>query len=172
MKNNENKCGSSKSFYGTFALIYTALNVFAFFIMLSTTKWDILMDDEADGFHAGVLFMVCGIAAALICGIGPALVLHNNTKKGWMYAFPSALLLIGTACAALWKLTESAIYSWIVLVCTLPAAPIYNCFVFNGSPFAGFMELGLVAISPIIYALVIYLAYCFSQKKVLRTKQA
>ena len=172
MKNNENKCGSSKSFYGTFALIYIALNVFAFFIMLSTTKWDILMDDEADGFHAGVLFMVCGIAAALICGIGPALVLHNNTKKGWMYAFPSALLLIGTACAALWKLTESAIYSWIVLVCTLPAAPIYNCFVFNGSPFVGFMELGLVAISPIIYALVIYLAYCFSQKKVLRTKQA
>ena len=66
MKNNENKCGSSKSFYGTFALIYTALNVFAFFIMLSTTEWDILMDDEADGFHAGVLFMVCGIAAALI----------------------------------------------------------------------------------------------------------
>ena len=157
MKNSENKCGSSKSFYGTFALIYTVLNVFAFFIMLSTTKWDILMDDEADGFHAGVLFMVCGIAAALICGIGPALVLHNNTKKGWMYAFPSTLLLIGTACAALWKLTESA---------------IYNCFVFNGSPFVGFMELGLVAISPIIYALVIYLAYCFSQKKVLRTKQA
>ena len=140
--------------------------------MLSTTKWDRLMDDEADGFYAGVLFMVCGIVAALICGIGPALVLHKNRKKGWLYAFPSALLLIGTACAALWKLSESAIYSWIVLVCTLPAAPIYNCFVFNGSPFVGFMELGVVVISPIIYALVIYFAYYFSQRNSLRAKQA
>lgn len=166
------KNGNSKSFYGTFVLIYTVLNVVAFIIMLSTTKWDNLMDDEADGFYAGVLFMVCGIVAALICGIGPSIVLQNSEKKGWMYVFPSFLLLVGTVCAALWRLSESAICSWIVLVCTLPAAPIYNCFVFNGSPFVGFMELGLVAISPIIYALVIYLAYFFSQKNVLCLKQA
>jgi hypothetical protein len=37
-------------FYGTFVAIYSVLNVVAFIILISTTKWEVLMDDEADGF--------------------------------------------------------------------------------------------------------------------------
>lgn len=37
-------------FYGTFVAIYAVLNVVAFIILLATTKWEVLMDDEADGF--------------------------------------------------------------------------------------------------------------------------
>lgn len=172
MNKTKNECGNSKSFYRTFVLIYTVLNVVAFFIMLLTTRWSIMTDDATDGISAGIFFMVCGIAAALICGICPALVLHMRGKRGWLYAFPSALLLISVVCAILWRLTESDVYSWVVFICTLPAAPAYNCFVFTGSPFIGFMEHGLVAISPLLYAIVIYFAYQLSYKRALRTEHA
>ena len=41
------------SFYGTFVLIYTVLNIAAFVILLLTTEWSVLADDEGDGFWAG-----------------------------------------------------------------------------------------------------------------------
>ena len=52
------------SFYGTFVLIYTVLNIAAFVILLLTTEWSVLSDDEGDGFWAGFCFMAIGIAAA------------------------------------------------------------------------------------------------------------
>ena len=70
-KNNNN----GKTFYGRFALIYAVLNIAAFFILLLTTEWSVLADDEGDGFWIGFWFMVIGIAAALIYGIGPAIML-------------------------------------------------------------------------------------------------
>ena len=71
------------SFYGTFVLIYTVLNIAAFVILLLTTEWSVLADDEGDGFWAGFWFMVIGIAAALIHGIGPALMFkrRGNTSQ-------------------------------------------------------------------------------------------
>ena len=80
MEQLETPANKTKSFYGTFALIYVVLNIFAFLIMLLTTKWSIMDGGEKSNvFAAGSTFMVVGVIAALICGIGPALVLH----KGW-----------------------------------------------------------------------------------------
>ena len=170
MEQLETPVNKTKSFYGTFALIYVVLNIFAFLIMLLTTKWSILNGgDKGEIIAAGSIFMVFGIVVALICGIGPALVLHKGLKKGWMYAFPVALLLIGVSGAMLWKFTNLSVFSYAVLVCTLPAAPIYNCLVFNHSPFFDYMATALVGIAPLLYALVIYFTFLISRKRALRT---
>ena len=170
MEQLETPANKTKSFYGTFALIYVVLNIFAFLIMLLTTKWSIMDGGEKSNvFAAGSTFMVVGVIAALICGIGPALVLHKGWKSGWIYAFPVALFLIGVSGALLWKFTNLSVFSYAVLVCTLPAAPIYNCFVFNHSPFFDYMATALVGIAPLLYALVIYLTFLISRKRVLRT---
>jgi len=170
MEQLETPVNKTKSFYGTFALIYVMLNIFAFLIMILTTRWSILNGgDKGEIIVAGSTFMIIGIIAALICGIGPALVLHKGWKKGWMYAFPVALLLIGVSGAMLWKFTNLSVFSYAVLVCTLPAAPIYNCLVFNHSPFFDYMATALVGIAPLLYALVIYFTFLISRKRALRT---
>ena len=83
---NDNK---GLSFYGTFVLIYTVLNIAAFVILLLTTEWSVLSDDEGDGFWAGFCFMAIGIAAALILGIGPALTFKRVliVKPGCRFEF-------------------------------------------------------------------------------------
>ena len=172
MEQLKTPANKTKSFYGTFALIYVVLNIFAFLIMLLTTKWSIINGGEKSNvFAAGSTFMVVGIVAALICGVGPALVLYKGWKSAWMYAFPVALLLIGVSGAMLWKFTNLSVFSYVVLVCTLPAAPIYNCLVFNHSPFFDYMANALVGIAPFLYALVIYLAFIVSRKRTLRPIQ-
>ena len=172
MESIETQNSPTKSFFGTFVLIYAVLNIIAFFIMLLTTKWSILTDDEGSPLAASVIFMTMGILAALICGVGPALVLRKKGKSGWMYAFPIALLIVGVSGAILWELTEQSVYSYIVLLCTLPAAPIYNCLVFNYSPLFDYMANALVVMAPILYASVIYLSGFVAQKRALRAIEA
>ena len=78
-------------------------------------------------------------------------------------------LMIGVSGALLWKFTNLSVFSYAVLVCTLPAAPIYNCLVFNHSPFFDYMANALVGIAPLLYALVIYFTFLISRKRALRT---
>jgi hypothetical protein len=131
-----------------------------------------LTDDGGSLLMAGVIIMTMGIMAALICGIGPALVLSKRRKSGWMYAFPIALLIVGVSGAILWELTEQSVFSYAVFLCTLPAAPIYNCLVFNHSPFFDYMANALVVMAPILYASVIYLSGFVAQKRALRAIEA
>ena len=171
MESSEPQYSQAKSFFGTFVLFYAVLNILAFFILLLTTRWSMLTDDGGSLLMAGVIFMTMGIIAALICGIGPVLVLSKRRKSGWMYAFPIALLIVGVSGAILWELTEQSLFSYTVLLCTLPAAPIYNCLVFNHSPLFDYMANALVVMAPILYASVIYLAFVVSRKRALRTAQ-
>lgn len=168
MENMETQSNKKKSFFGTFVLIYLALNIIAFFIMLLTTKQSMITGDNESPLMAGVTFMIIGAIAALICGIGPALVLRKREKSGWIYAFPLALLLVGVSGAILWEFTQLSVFSYAVLICTFPAAPIYNCLVFNHSPLFDYMDNALVFIAPLLYALVIYLAFIVSRKRTLR----
>ena len=172
MENIEPKDIQTKSFFGTFVLIYAVLNVVAFFILLLTSKWGTLTGDKSSPFMAGLVFMFIGIAAALICGVGPALVLRKKRKSGWMYAFPIALLIAGVSGAILWELTEQSVFSYAVLLCTSLAAPLYNCLVFNHSPLFNYMANALVVMAPILYASVIYLSVLVSQKRALRAVEA
>ena len=172
MENIETQVSQTKSFFGTFVLIYAVLNIVAFFIMLLTTRWSAMTGDKSSPFMAGIVFMFIGIAAALICGVGPALVLRKKAGSGWMYAFPIALLIVGVSGAILWEFTEQSVFSYAVLLCTFPAAPLYNCLVFNHSPLFDYMAKALVVMAPILYALVLYLAFVVSRKRALRTLQA
>ena len=164
MESVDTSNSQAKSFFRTFVLFYAVLNILAFFILLLTTKWSMLTDDGGSLLMAGVIFMTMGIMTALICGIGPALVLSKRLKSDWMYAFPIALLIVGVSGAILWEFTELSVFSYAVLLCTFPAAPIYNCLVFNHSPLFNYMANALVVMAPILYALVLYLAFVVSRK--------
>ena len=83
MESVDTSNSQAKSFFGTFVLIYAVLNIVAFFIMLLTTEWSILTDDEGSPLWASVIFMTMGMIAALFCGVGPALVLSKKRKSGW-----------------------------------------------------------------------------------------
>lgn len=163
MESPEPQNSQTKSFFGTFVLIYAVLNIVAFFILLLTTKWSMITSEESP-LMAGAVFMIIGIITALICGVGPALVFRKKRKSGWMYAFPIALLIVGVLGAVLWELTEQSVFSYAVLLCTFPAAPTYNCLVFNHSPLFDYMANALVVMAPILYALVLYLAFVVSRK--------
>ena len=171
MENIETQKSPTKSFFGTFVLIYAVLNIVAFFILLLTSKWSMITSDESP-LLAGAIFTIIGVITALICGVGPALVLRKKRKSGWMYAFPIALLIVGVSGAILWELTEQSVFSYAVFFCTLPAAPIYNCLVFNHSPFFDYMANALVVMAPILYASVIYLSGFVAQKRALRAIEA
>ena len=160
----ETQNSQAKSFFGTFVLIYAVLNIVAFFIMLLTTKWGVPTGGKDSPFIAGLVFMILGIAAALVCGVGPALVLRKKEASGWIFAFPIALLLIGVSGAILWELSEQSVFSYAVLLCTFPAAPMYNCLVFNHSPLFDYMANALVVMAPVLYASVLYLAFVVSRK--------
>lgn len=160
-------------FYGTFTLIYAVLNIVALLIGILTTQRNVLLDDEGDVLVFCVIHMVFGIAAALMCGIGPALVLRKGGKSLWMYAFPAALLLVGMLSATSYRLITISgreVFGFIAYVCMWPATPISNCFVeYKWQEMCGW-DILMVFASPLLYALVIYVSYIISRKRALHAE--
>ena len=151
------------SFYGTFVFIYTVLNIAAFVILLLTTEWSVLADDEGDGFWAGFYFMVIGIAAALIHGIGPALTFKRRGNTRLLYLFPLAVMLVGFAIFPIEPLALIGMFLFYSL-----GFPLFNCFSLTSSIFNSgiwnstwFMSVT----SAVIYALVIFATTLFMQRK-------
>ena len=154
------------SFYGTFVLIYTVLNIAAFVILLLTTEWSVLADDEGDGFWAGFYFMVIGIAAALIHGIGPALMFKRRGNTRLLYLFPLAVMLVGFAVLPF----ESLGFAYAIggfLIISL-GFPLFNCFSLTSSIFnSGIWDsTWFMSVTPaVIYALVIFATTLFMRRK-------
>ena len=154
------------SFYGTFVLIYTVLNIAAFVILLLTTEWSVLADDEGDGFWAGFWFMVIGIAAALIHGIGPALMFKRRGDTRPPYLFPLAVMLVGFAVLPF----ESLGFAYAIggfLIISL-GFPLFNCFSLTSSIFnSGIWDsTWFMSVTPaVIYALVIFATTLFMRRK-------
>ena len=154
------------SFYGTFVLIYTVLNIAAFVILLLTTEWSVLADDEGDGFWAGFCFMVIGIAAALIHGIGPALTFKRRGNTRLLYLFPLAVMLVGFAVLPF----ESLGFAYAIggfLIISL-GFPLFNCFSLTSSIFnSGIWDsTWFMSVTPaVIYALVIFATTLFMRRK-------
>ena len=161
--NEEKSNNNGWSFYGTFALIYTALNIAAFVILLLTTEWSVLADDEGDGFWAGFWFMVIGIAAALIHGIGPAMMFKRRGNVKLLYLFPLVVMLVGFA---VFPFEPFALTIGMFLIYSL-GYPLFNCFAFNSSIVSGcFDSIWVIATSPaVIYALVIFATTLFMRRK-------
>jgi len=154
------------SFYGTFVLIYTVLNIAAFLIMLLTTEWSVLADDEGDGFWVGFWFMVIGIAAALIHGIGPALTFKRRGDTRLLYLFPLAVMLVGFAVFPFESLV-SAIGVGVSLIISL-GFPLFNCFSLTSSIFNSgvWNSIWFMSVTPaVIYALVIFATILFMRRK-------
>lgn len=151
------------SFYGTFVLIYTVLNIAAFLIMLLTTEWSVLADDEGDGFWAGFWFMVIGIAAALIHGIGPAMMFKRRGNVKLLYLFPLVVMLVGFA---VFPFEPFALTIGMFLIYSL-GYPLFNCFAFNSSIVSGcFDSIWVMSTAPaVIYALVIFATTLFMRRK-------
>lgn len=144
---------NGKTFYGRFTLIYAVLNIAAFFILLLTTEWSVLADDEWDGFWIGFLFLVIGIAAALIHGIWPAIMLKRKgyTKRLWL--FPLVVMLAGFV---VFPFEPFALTIGLFLIFPL-GCPLFNCFAYNSDPQLSMTSsYVVVSIAPAaIYALVI-----------------
>ena len=153
------------SFYGTFVLIYTVLNIAAFVILLLTTEWSVLADDEGDGFWAGFYFMVIGIAAALIHGIGPALMFKRRGNTRLLHLFPLAVMLVGFAVLPF----ESLGFAYAIggfLIISL-GFPLFNCFSYTSSILSGILDsIWFMSVTPaVIYALVIFATTLFMRRK-------
>lgn len=164
--NEEKTDNKGMSFYGTFVLIYTVLNIAAFVILLLTTKWSVLADDESDGFWVGFWFMVIGIAAALIHGIGPAMMFMRRGNTRLLYLFPLAVMLVGFAVFPFESLV-SAIGVGVFLIIPL-GFPLFNCFSYNSSIFnSGVWDsIWFMSVTPAaIYALVIFATTLFMRRK-------
>lgn len=154
------------SFYGTFVLIYTVLNIVAFVILLLSTEWSVLADDEGDGFWAGFWFMVFGIAAALIHGIGPALTFMRRDNTRLLYLFPLAVMLVGFAVLPFESL-GFAFAIGVFLIISL-GFPLFNCFSLTSSIFNSgvWNSIWFMSVTPaVIYALVIFATTLFMQRK-------
>ncbi len=152
------------SFYGTFVLIYTVLNIAAFVILLLTTEWSVLADDESEGFWVGFWFMVIGIAAALIHGIGPALTFKRRGNTRLLYLFPLAVMLVGFAVFPFESLV-SAIGVFLIIPLGFP---LFNCFTLTSSIFnSGIWDsTWFMSMTPaVIYALVIFATTLFMRRK-------
>ena len=162
----ENIDNKGLSFYGTFVLIYTVLNIAAFLIMLLTTEWSVLADDEGDGFFAGFCFMVIGIAAALIHGIGPASMFKRRGNTRLLHLFPLAVMLVGFAVLPFESLGFA---SAIGVFLTIPLGfPLFNCFSYNSSIFDSgvWNSIWFMSVTPaVIYALVIFATTLFMRRK-------
>lgn len=164
--NEEKTDNKGLSFYGTFVLIYTVLNIAAFLIMLLTTEWSVLADDEGDGFWAGFCFMVIGIAAALIHGIGPALMFKRRGNTRLLHLFPLAVMLVGFAVFPFESLV-SAIGVGVFLIISL-GFPLFNCFSYTSSIFNSgvWNSIWFMSVTPaVIYALVIFATTLFMRRK-------
>ena len=147
------------SFYGTFVLIYTVLNIAAFVILLLTTEWSVLADDEGDGFWAGFWFMVIGIAAALIHGIGPAMMFKRGGNVKLLYLFPLVVMLVGFA---VFPFEPFALTIGMFLIYSL-GYPLFNCFALVSGCFD---SIWVMSTAPaVIYALVIFATTLFMRKK-------
>ena len=149
-------------FYWTFALIYTSLNLAAFFLLLLTTDSAVLADDENDAFWIGLLFMVLGIVAALVHGIGPAIVYSRRGNSGRIWLFPLTVFVVGFAILPF----EPFMGTIGFLVYPL-AAPLFNCVAYNSETF-DFMTSNIFtfALAPsVIYALVIFATILFVHKR-------
>lgn len=152
------------SFYGTFVLIYTVLNIAAFVILLLTTEWSVLADDEGDGFVAGLCAMVIGIAAALIHGIGPVLMFKRSGNTRLLYLFPLAVMLVGFA---VFPFESLAFVIGGFLIISL-GFPLFNCFSHTSSIFnSGVWDsIWFMSVTPaVIYALVIFATTLFMRMK-------
>ena len=162
---NEGKTDNKgMSFYGTFLLIYTVLNIAAFVILLLTTEWSVLADDEGDGFWVGFWFRVFGIAAALIHGIGPALTFKRRGNTRILYLFPLAVMLVGFAVFPFESLAF-AIGGFLIIPLGFP---LFNCFSYNSSIFnSGVWDsIWFMSVTPaVIYALVIFATTLFMRRK-------
>ena len=164
--NEEKTDNKGLSFYGTFVLIYTVLNIAAFLIMLLTTEWSVLADDEGDGFWAGFYFMVIGIAAALIHGIGPASMFKRRGNTRLLHLFPLAVMLVGFAVLPF----ESLVFAYAIggfLIISL-GFPLFNCFSLTSSIFNSgiWNSTWFMSVTPaVIYALVIFATTLFMQRK-------
>ena len=164
--NEEKTDNKGLSFYGTFVLIYTVLNIAAFVILLLTTEWSVLADDEGDGFWAGFCFMVIGIAAALIHGIGPALTFKRRGNTRLLYLFPLSVMLVGFAVLPF----ESLGFAYAIggfLIISL-GFPLFNCFSLTSSIFnSGIWDsICFMSVTPaVIYALVIFATTLFMRRK-------
>ena len=153
------------SLYGTFVLIYTVLNIAAFVILLLTTEWSVLADDEGDGFWAGFYFMVIGIAAALIHGIGPALTFKRRGNTRLLYLFPLAVMLVGFAVFPFDSLALGfAIGGFLIMPLGFP---LFNCFSYTSSILSGILDsIWFMSVTPaVIYALVIFATTLFMRRK-------
>lgn len=150
------------SFYGTFVLIYTVLNIAAFVILLLTTEWSVLADDEGDGFWVGFWFMVIGIAAALIHGIGPALTFKRRGNTRLLYLFPLAVMLVGFAIFPIEPLALIGMFLFYSL-----GFPLFNCFSLTSSIFSGVWDsIWFISVtSAVIYAMVIFVTTLFMRRK-------
>ena len=152
------------SFYGKFVLIYTVLNIAAFVILLLTTEWSVLADDEGDGFWVGFWFMVFGIAAALIHGIGPAMMFKRRGNVKLLYIFPLAVMLVGFAVFPFEPLDFT-----IGLFLIIPLGfPLFNCFSYDSSIFNNGIwdSIWFMSVTPaVIYALVIFVTTLFMRRK-------
>lgn len=160
----ENIDNKGLSFYGTFVLFYTVLNIAAFVILLLTTEWSVLADDEGDGFWAGFWFMVIGIAAALIHGIGPALMFKRRGNTRLLYLFPLAVMLVGFA---VFPFESLAFAIGMFLIIPL-GFPLFNCFSLTSSIFnSGILDsIWFMSVTPaVIYALVIFATTLFMRRK-------
>ncbi|MCR4816476.1 MAG: hypothetical protein K5842_04745 [Bacteroidales bacterium] len=157
--NEEKSNNKGLSFYGTFALIYTALNIAAFVILLLTTEWSVLADDEGDGFWAGFWFMVIGIAAALIHGIGPAMMFKRRGNVKLLYLFPLVVMLVGFA---VFPFEPFALTIGMFLIYSLGYS-LFNCFALVSGCFD---SIWVMSTAPaVIYALVIFATTLFMRKK-------
>lgn len=162
--NEEKTDNKGLSFYGTFVRIYMVLNIAAFLIMLLTAKWSVLADDEGDGFFLGFCSMVIGIAAALIHGIGPALMFKRRGNTRLLYLFPLAVMLVGFAVLPF----ESLALCFAIGGLIIPlGVPLFNCFSHSSSIYSGILDsIWFMSVTPaVIYALVIFATTLFMRRK-------
>lgn len=161
--NEEKTNNKGWSFYGTFALIYTALNIAAFVILLLTTEWSVLADDEGDGFWAGFWIMVIGIAAALIHGICPAMMFKYVDNLKLLYLFPLAVMFVGFV---IFPYEPFAFTIGFFLIYSL-GYPLFNCFAYDSYTLDCIGDsIWVMSVVPaVIYALVIFITTLFMRRK-------
>lgn len=160
--NEEKTDNKGLSFYGTFVRIYMVLNIAAFVILLLTTEWSVLANDEGDGFFAGFCFMVIGIA---IHGIGPALTFKRRGNTRLLYLFPLAVMLVGFAVLPFESLALCfAIGGFLIMPLGFP---LFICFSHTSSIYSGILDsIWFMSVTPaVIYALVIFATTLFMRRK-------
>ncbi|MBR1784356.1 MAG: hypothetical protein IJ760_02825 [Bacteroidales bacterium] len=150
------------AFYGTYAIIYAVLNIAAVFIKLLTTEWSVFVNyKEGDVFWV----MVFGIAAALIQGIGPAIVFKRSGNVKLLYIFPLAVMLVSFTVVIFDLPLIQFIALFLIITLVIPLGfPLFNCFsVYNNEIWD---NVWLMSVTPaVIYALVIFVTTLFLRRR-------